>query len=83
MPNITEILLIVLIVLIVFGVGKLPQMASSAGSFLSKLRRKEIGAAPIDITPPGAARGEPGRKPGKFDNSVEEARVDGNGPTAS
>jgi Sec-independent protein translocase protein TatA len=83
MANITEIVLIVLIVLIVFGMGKLPQMAASAGSLLSKMRRKELSDPPIDITPPGPERGQPGRKPGKFDNSVEEASVDHKGPRGS
>jgi Sec-independent protein translocase protein TatA len=83
MANFTEIALIVLIVLLVFGMGKLPQMAASAGSFLSKARRRALSEPLIDITPPREPAGQPGRKPGKFDNSVEEAKVEGAGPNAS
>ena len=63
--------------------AEIKSRAKHIASIYRKMRRKELSDPPIDITPPGPERGQPGRKPGKFDNSVEEASVDQKGPRGS
>ncbi|MEM1348275.1 MAG: twin-arginine translocase TatA/TatE family subunit [Myxococcota bacterium] len=79
--NVTEIILIVLIVAIVFGAGRLPSIASAVGKMRMNFRRGLQEGEPIDITPvvePGESSGDAARsrKPGHFDQEVEDAVID-------
>lgn len=76
-----EIILIIVTIIIVFGVGKLPEMASMLGRMRSNFKKGlQQEAQVIDITPEGTrskrADGSAGRKPGKFEQSVDEAHVE-------
>ena len=75
MPHVTEIVLIVIIVCVVFGMGKLPAIASKVALLKTEFRKGLAGEPPVDVTPERPARA-PGRKPGHFDQSVEDASVD-------
>lgn len=76
----SELILIALIILVTFGLGKMPQIASTIGKMRVGFKRglsQEGPQAPIDITPSdkhGASAKS--RKPGKFEEPVEDARVD-------
>ena len=79
----TELILIGVIILITFGIGKMPQIATTLGrmrvGFKQGLSGQDV--AGQDASPqaqePEASHPKPGsRKPGKFDDTVEDARVD-------
>ena len=70
----TELILIMVIIVIVFGTGRLPKIAASFGkmrvNFLEGLQPKET------IELPGQNKGpQDARKPGKFEQPVEEAEI--------
>ncbi len=70
----TELILIMVIIVIVFGTGRLPRIAASFGkmrvNFLEGLQPKET----IELAGQGADASD-GRKPGKFEQPVEEAEI--------
>ena len=78
----TEIVLIIVIMAVVFGMGKLPEVASRIGKMRAARRRavKRSSSEVIDITPSrSVSAGQEsggGRKPGRFEESVEDARVE-------
>lgn len=72
---VTEIILIAIIIVITFGLGKLPQIASALGRMRVNFKRAASPNA-IDITPSKPGEGAGGRKPGKFEDKIEDARVD-------
>ena len=72
---VTEIILIAIIIVITFGLGKLPQIASALGRMRVSFKRAAEPEA-LDITPSKRADGEGGRKPGKIEDKIEDARVD-------
>jgi len=77
--NVTEIILIIVIIAIVFGAGRLPNIANAVGKMRVNFRRGLEEEEPIDITPtvePAPARDESSRKPGHFDQEVEDAVID-------
>jgi len=76
--NVTEIVLIIVIVIIVFGMGKLPSIATRIGRMRSEFNKGLEGESQtIDITPSGRpAKPEKERKPGKFNSPIEDASVD-------
>lgn len=76
--NVTEIVLIIVIVIIVFGMGKLPSIATRIGRMRSEFNKGLEGESQtIDITPSerSATSGKE-RKPGKFNSPIEDASVD-------
>ncbi len=78
LANLTEIVLVVIIILVVFGVGKLPSIATYLGRIRAQFKRGLEEEEPIDITPDEQKRGgaPPTRKPGRFDTSAEDAQID-------
>ncbi len=78
MPNITELVLIAMIVMLTFGVGKLPNIATALGRARADFKKGLAEAEPVDITPEGGAKAEADgeRKPGRFDQKVDDAELD-------
>ena len=81
LPNLAELVIILLIIFVIFGMGKLPSIASRIGRLRSQFQRGLESDETIDITPKSEDGGESdkkpgGRKPGKFEATIDDAKVE-------
>ncbi|MEC9443030.1 MAG: twin-arginine translocase TatA/TatE family subunit [Myxococcota bacterium] len=77
LPNLAELVIILLIIFVIFGMGKLPSIASRIGRLRSQFKRGLESDETVDITPEKSVnKTPPGRKPGKFEATIDEAKVE-------